>query len=61
MKPYVTMEEVISTQGADSRTHRFLTAENGCTNGCASGTTIYALMNFQINQACIMTRKAFMC
>ena len=28
MKPYVTMEEVISTQGADSRTHRFLTASN---------------------------------
>ena len=46
MKPYVTMEEVISTQGADSRTHRFLTAENGCTNGCASGTTIYASNEF---------------
>ena len=29
MKPYVTMEEVISTQGADSRTHRFLTEKNG--------------------------------
>ena len=46
MKPYVTMEEVISTQGADSRTHRFLTAENGCTNGCSSGTTIYASNEF---------------
>ena len=50
MKPYVTMEEVISTQGADSRTHRFLTAENGCTNGCASGTTIYASNEFSDKQ-----------
>ena len=29
MKPYITMEEVIQTQGADSRTHRFLTEKNG--------------------------------
>ena len=46
MKPYITMEEVIQTQGADSRTHRFLTEKNGCTNGCASGTTIYASTQF---------------
>lgn len=46
MKPYITMEEVIETQGADSRTHRFLTEKNGCTNGCASGTTIYASTEF---------------
>ena len=40
MKPYILMEEVIKKQGADSRTHRFLTEENGCVNGCCSGTTI---------------------
>lgn len=46
MKPYITMEEVIEKQGKDSRSHRFLTAENGCINGCASGTTIYADYEF---------------
>lgn len=40
------MEEVIKTQGADSRTHRFLTDKNGCTNGCTSGTTIYSSTEF---------------
>ena len=60
MKPYITMEEVIETQGADSRTHRFLTEKNGCTNGCASGTTIYASTNSLISRESITTRKAFM-
>ena len=42
MKPYVTLEEVIEKQGENQRTYRFLTAENGCVNGFASGITVYA-------------------
>lgn len=41
MKPYVTMKEVMEKQGEGNRSYRFLTAENGCINGCASGITIY--------------------
>ena len=41
MKPYITAQEVIETQGEGNRGYRFLTEENGCMNGCASGTTIY--------------------
>ena len=46
MKPYITAEEVIEKQGENQRTYRFLTTENGCVNGCASGTTIYANTEF---------------
>lgn len=46
MKPYMTAEEIIEKQGKDQRTYRFLTEENGCVNGCASGTTIYADYQF---------------
>jgi mannose-6-phosphate isomerase-like protein (cupin superfamily) len=45
-KPYITMEEVIRSQGENGRTYRFLTEENGCVNGCASGTTVYADCEF---------------
>ena len=46
MKPDITAEEVIEKQGENQRTYRFLTTENGCVNGCASGTTIYANTEF---------------
>lgn len=46
MKPYITAEEVIEKQGKDQRGYRFLTEENGCVNGCASGTTVYADYQF---------------
>ena len=46
MKPYITAEEVIEKQGENQRTYRFLTTENGCVNGCASGTTVYANTEF---------------
>lgn len=45
-KPYITMEEVIAKQGADSRVYRFLTEENGCKNGCSSGITVYSEYEF---------------
>ncbi len=46
MKPYITAEEVLQAQGEGKRGYKFLTAENGCTNGCASGTTIYGDYEF---------------
>jgi mannose-6-phosphate isomerase-like protein (cupin superfamily) len=46
MKPYITGEEVLKQQGDHQRSYRFLTKENGCSNGCASGTTIYADYEF---------------
>ncbi len=46
MKPYITKQEVLEQQGEHQRTYRFLTAENGCVNGCASGTTVYADYEF---------------
>lgn len=46
MKPYITSQEVIEKQGEGKRTYRFLSEENGCTNGCASGTTLYSSYEF---------------
>ena len=59
MKPYVTMEEVIKEQGENSRTYRFLTADNGCVNGCASGTTIYADHEFSSHPGCHDDQEGF--
>lgn len=59
MKPYITMKEVIETQGADSRTHRFLTEANGCTNGCCSGTSIYADYEFSEHPGCHKDQEGF--
>ncbi|MDO5403829.1 MAG: cupin domain-containing protein [Eubacteriales bacterium] len=59
MKPYVLMEEIIKKQGADSRTHRFLTEENGCVNGCCSGTTIYADYEFSPRPGCHSDQEGF--
>ena len=60
MKPYITAEEVIEKQGENQRTYRFLTTENGCVNGCASGTTIYANTEFSnIVKSISANNKAF--
>lgn len=59
MKPYVTIEEIIEKQGADARTHRFLTEENGCVNGCCSGTTIYADYEFSDHPGCHKDQEGF--
>ncbi len=59
MKPYITTEEVIEKQGENSRTHRFLTAENGCINGCASGTTVYADYEFSARPGCHDDQEGF--
>ena len=59
MKPYITMEEILEKQGTDARGYRFLTAENGCTNGCCSGTTIYADYEFNPHPPCHEDQEGF--
>lgn len=59
MKPYVTAEEVIANQGQNSRTYRFLTQENGCVNGCCSGTTVYADIEFSEKMGCHNDQEGF--
>lgn len=49
MKPYVYKSEVDKLQGENAKTQRFLSSENGCTNGCCSGTTIYSSVEFSDN------------
>ncbi len=46
MKPYITAEEVLESQGDGKKSYRLLTAENGCVNGCASGITVYSDYEF---------------
>lgn len=41
MKPYITFEEVIKTQGEDAHGYKLLTEANGCVAGCCSGISIY--------------------
>lgn len=45
-KPYITMDEVINNQGKGKRGYKFLTAQNGCINGCCSGITCYSETEF---------------
>lgn len=61
MKPYVTMEEVISTQERTAEHTDSLQQRMAVLMGVLQEQQYMLLMNFQINQACIMTRKAFMC
>lgn len=61
MKPYVTMEEVIRTQERTAEHTDFLQQRMAVLMGVLQEQQYMLLMNFQINQACIMTRKAFMC
>lgn len=58
-KPYITAEEVIQNQGENCKTYRFLTAENGCVNGCASGTTVYADYEFSDRPGCHDDQEGF--
>lgn len=59
MKPYITAEEVLENQGKDQRSYRFLTAENGCVNGCASGVTVYADYEFSDHPGCHADQEGF--
>lgn len=59
MKPYITAEEVIHAQGEGKKGYKFLTAENGCTNGCASGTTIYSNYEFSDHPGCHADQEGF--
>lgn len=59
MKPYITAEEVIESQGQGKKTYRFLTAENGCVNGCASGTTVYADYEFSAHPGVHQDQEGF--
>jgi mannose-6-phosphate isomerase-like protein (cupin superfamily) len=49
MKPYITMEEVVARQGEGKRGYTFLSEENGCVNGCRSGVSTYAGLEFNPN------------
>ncbi len=60
MKPYITMEEVIETQGADSRTHRFLTERMAVPTAVLLEQLYMHRQNSLISRESITTRKAFM-
>lgn len=59
MKPYITAEEVIAAQGEGKKSYRFLTAENGCTNGCGSGITVYGNTEFSAKPGCHDDQEGF--
>ncbi len=41
MKPYITLEEALAAKEPNKRAYSLLGEENGCTNGCCCGITIY--------------------
>lgn len=59
VKPYITMEEVIREQGEGKHAYKFLTAENGCLSGCASGVTVYGCTEFPEKMGCHEDQEGF--
>lgn len=59
MKPYVTLEEVIASQGEGKRGYKLLTQDNGCVNGCCSGITIYSDYEFSTKMGCHEDQEGF--
>ena len=57
MKPYITLEEVIASQGDSKKGYKLLTEKNGCVNGCCSGITIYSDYEFSPKPDDMMTKK----
>ena len=41
MKPYTTLEEALASRKPGKRGYTLLDGENGCTNGCRCGVSIY--------------------
>lgn len=59
MKPYITMEEVIEQQGEGKRGYTFLSEANGCVNGCRSGVSTYASLEFKPNPGSHADQEGF--
>ena len=41
MKPYTTLEEALASRKPGKRGYTLLDGENGCTNGCRCGVSVY--------------------
>ena len=46
MKPYTTLEEALASRKPGKRGYTLLDGENGCTNGCRCGVSVYDNTDF---------------